>query len=339
MELIINGKFLCQHKSGVQNFALGITESLLKIEPTIQVVSPTIKETNSIQSKRIGIFNGLLWEQISLSYYLFKNKNCILINLSNAAPLLCKNQVVTIHDLAFEKGGKHWFTPSFRAWYKFLIPIICRKAKLIFTVSNFSKKELATNYNLPSEKIKIIPNGLRINAIDAPTDKSYKYLLVTGANNPRKNAKWIIQNIDILVKHGYKLVVLENNDNVFVNEPMPIHEHIISYKGIDDASYFQLLKNASGLIYPSLYEGFGLPILESLSMGTPVIASNLEVFKESFGNLPNYFELNNITSFENAIVSLKGKTISISEQDKLKEQYNFDKSAKELLTAIYALKK
>lgn len=339
MELIINGKFLCQHKSGVQNFALGITESMLKIDPSILVVSPSIKETLPIQSKRIGIFKGLLWEQISLPIYLLKNKNCILINLSNAAPLFCKNQVITIHDLAFEKGGKHWFTHSFRAWYKLLIPIICRKAKLVFTVSDFSKKELITNYNLPSQKIKIIQNGLRTTVNGNKTDENYKYLLVTGANNPRKNIKWIIQNIDILVKHGYKLVVLENNDNVFLNEQMPIHEHMISYKGIDDENYFQLLKNASGLIYPSLYEGFGVPILESLSMGTPVIASNLEVFRESFGDLPNYFELNDVASFEKAVASIKNKTIQANEQIKLKEQYNFDKSAKELLTAIYELKK
>ena len=82
MELIINGKFLCQHKSGVQNFALGITEALLKLEPTTVVVRPSIKETTPIPSKRIGVFNGILWEQISLPIYLFKNKNRILINLS-----------------------------------------------------------------------------------------------------------------------------------------------------------------------------------------------------------------------------------------------------------------
>jgi glycosyltransferase involved in cell wall biosynthesis len=118
---------------------------------------------------------------------------------------------------------------------------------------------------------------------------------------------------------------------------MPKHEHIINYKGIDDAKYFQLLKNASGLIYPSVYEGFGLPILESLSMGVPVIASNLDVFKESFGDLPNYFELNNVASFEDAVASIKNKTIQPIDQKKLKEQYNFEKSAKELLTAINAL--
>jgi glycosyltransferase involved in cell wall biosynthesis len=133
--------------------------------------------------------------------------------------------------------------------------------------------------------------------------------------------------------------VLENNDKVFVNELIPKHEHIINYTGIDDANYFQLLKNASGLIYPSLYEGFGLPMLESLSLGIPVIASDLEVFRESFGDLPNYFELNNVVSFENAVASIKDKIIQPIEQKKLKENYNFDKSAKELLTAIYALKK
>ncbi|MBK7182836.1 MAG: glycosyltransferase family 4 protein [Bacteroidetes bacterium] len=339
MEVIINGKFLCQSKSGVQNFALGITEALLKLEPTIQVILPSTKEKVPLQSKQIGVFKGFLWEQISLPMYLFKNKDSLLINLSNSAPLFCKNQVVTIHDLAFEKEGKNWFTPSFRAWYQILIPKLCKKAKLVFTVSNFSKNELISNYNLPSQKIKIIQNGLRTTVNENKTYENYKYLLVTGGNNPRKNIKWIIQNIDILIKHGYKLVLLLNNDTVFANDHIPTHEHIVSYTDIDDARYFQLLKNASGLIYPSHYEGFGLPILESLSMGVPVIASDLEVFKESFGDLPTYFELNNVTSFENAIVSIKGKTIPISEQDKLKEEYNFDKSAKELLTAIYELKK
>jgi glycosyltransferase involved in cell wall biosynthesis len=339
MELIINGKFLCQHKTGVQNFALGITEALLRIDPTIVVVRPSTKDYLAVASTPIGRFTGLLWEQISLPIYISKNKNRFLINLGNAAPLACKNQVITIHDLAFEKQGKQWFTASFRAWYQYLIPKLCRKAKLIFTVSEFSKKELIKGYNLPSEKVKIISNGLREVQFQAKIELNYKYLVVIGANNPRKNANWVVQHMDIIVNQGYKLVVLSNKEEVFPNKQVPMHEHLIHYSGADDSTYFQLLKNASGLIYPSLYEGFGLPILESLSMGTPVIASDLEVFRESFGELPIYFELNNVNSFEKAIANLKDKKIQPVDQEKLKEQYNFDKSAKVLLTAINELNK
>jgi glycosyltransferase involved in cell wall biosynthesis len=74
-------------------------------------------------------------------------------------------------------------------------------------------------------------------------------------------------------------------------------------------------------------------------MGTPVIASDLEVFRESFGELPIYFELNNVNSLEKAIANLKDKKIQPVDQEKLKEQYNFDKSAKVLLTAINELNK
>ena len=92
------------------------------------------------------------------------------------------------------------------------------------------------------------------------------------------------------------------------------------------------------LIYPSAYEGFGIPILESLSLGTPVVASGLEVFKESFGELPVYFKLNDPQSFENALEQIGKKEIPEEEIIKLKNKHNFENPVSILLKAVSALK-
>ncbi len=338
MKLIINGKFLTQKKSGVQNFALGIMDELIKIEPNIEILTPRSVHIEGIKTRSIGLLKGVLWEQISLPIYLLKQKDYLLISLCNSAPLFSTNNIVTIHDLAFEQPGQKWFTTKFTKWYKLLIPRIVRKAKLIFTVSNFSKTELVKYYNIEAEKIMIIPNGYNEMPVIEGGRLDFKYVMLVSSNNPRKNANWVIENIDVITKNGYKLLVLNNPENSYQNVTIHATKSIIEYSYVSNEEYFKLLSNASAMIYPSLYEGFGIPILESLSFGIPVVASNLAVFKESFNELPIYFELNNSNSFEKAILEIKNKVIDANDIIKLRVKFNFEKSAKEIYKYISELR-
>lgn len=338
MKLVINGKFLCQKKTGVQNFALGIVKELLKIHPEIEILTPGSHNYEGIKTTTVGIFKGVLWEQISLPLYLLKNKNPLLINLCNTAPLLYSNNIITIHDLAFEQPDQKWFKKNFTNWYKFLIPRIALKAKLILTVSDFSKNELVKHYHLEDRKIRVIPNGSQEMSLTAGEKPDFKYVLLVSSNNPRKNAGWVIKNIELLTKNGYKLLMIDNPENSYNNAGYSSTQSLIKYNYVSDSEYYSLLKNASALIYPSLYEGFGIPILESLSVGIPVVASNLAVFKESFNELPLYFELNDPGSFEKAIEAIKKKVITENDIKQLKAKFNFANSAKELLSFITELK-
>ncbi|MBN8696831.1 MAG: glycosyltransferase family 4 protein [Bacteroidetes bacterium] len=339
MKVYINGRFLSQERSGVQYFASGIVPELMNLYPEAVLLSPKkIAHDSRLNHQKIGFLNGVLWEQISLPFFLLGKKDHLLINLCNSAPLFLTNNIVTIHDLAFEQKGKNWFKGDFKKWYQFLIPRICKSARLIFTVSSFSKKEIEKHYMINAERIKVIPNGIL--DIKTPETKNVEpaYLLITSINDPRKNANWILKNMDIISANGYKLVMIKNNSKVFRDINIEENANIQIKKYLSDEAYIELLKNASALLYPSEYEGFGIPILESLIVGTPVIASNLGVFQESFGTLPIYFEQGNKTSFEKAIQKIKDSKISVEDQQQLKERFNFKRSVQEMVKQIDALK-
>ncbi len=332
MKIIINGRFLSQSPSGVQNYAMGIAQALQASMPDVEIVCPPLLHTShNLKTKTIGSGSGFVWEQWHLARYMRKQKNAILINLCNAAPLFVSHQIVTIHDLAYEQRHVHWFTFAFRWWYRFLIPRLAKKAKLIFTVSHFSQKELMTHYGCHESKIKIIPNGLPVIRFATPPPIEGHYLLLTAANNPRKNAAWVINQLETINRNGYKLVVLGSSASVFGKVNLKTHASILFFENVDTAVYHSLIKNASALVFPSLYEGFGIPILESIVIGTPVIASHLDVFRESFQQVPIYFELQNQKSFENALIELKNKKIERKDIDSLQNKFNFEVS-NQLLT-------
>ncbi len=337
MKLVINGRFLTQPASGVQNFAAGIVTALEKEKIDFELLVPPSQITHSHKNVKIsGPKNGFLWEQFFLPRYVKKQKNTLLLNLCNAAPVNLSDQIVTIHDLAFEQKS-NWFKPLFKKWYQFMIPRICRNSKMIFTVSGFSKNGIISHYHIPENKVMLIPNGLPEMRIGIGPVVQGNYLLMTGADNPRKNAMSVIQHIGLIQQKGYKLVVLKNNAAVFATVALPEHPAIVYLNDVTNAEYFFLLKNAKALIYPSLYEGFGIPVLESLCLGTHVIASELDVFRESFGDLPVYFQPGDAGSFEKALEMIEKKEIPAAAIEQLKNNFNFDHAASQVLKHLEIL--
>lgn len=331
---------MCQQKTGVQAFALGIVNALHKANFEFEILLP---KNNNLQTtfptKSIGRFkNLLLWEQIDLPNFINDNNTCLLINLCNSAPLLTRNQIVTIHDLAFEVKNVDWFSFFFKHWYRFLIPRICNNSKMILTVSEFSKRDICTQYNIPSSKINIIKNGVSEIEPALKNPISNKYLLLIGGNNSRKNNTLILNEITNIVELGYKLIVISNNITHFRNVPEITHPSILYLNYLEDVEYYNLIVNAKALVYPSNYEGFGIPILEALSLGVPVICSDLVVFKESFGNGPLYFIRNDAKSFLNTLNKIENAQVPASYVENIKKTFNFNTSASLLIEYFNSLK-
>ncbi len=339
MKFYINGKFLCQQKTGVQAYAFGMLEALLKVGFEFVVLVPKSFENESnLPLKRIGRASSLvIWEQVYLCNFIYKDKDAILINFCNSAPLFLKNQVITIHDLAFEVKNVNWFSYFFKIWYRFLIPSICKNSKLILTISEFSKSEICLNYKIPTTKVKIIPNGIPFIADIAKHTIDGKYLLLIGGNNPRKNNNFILNQILAIENLGYYIIVLSNNRSVFVNNSETVHPSVRNLDYIESEDYYSLIRNASALIYPSLYEGFGIPILEALCLKTPVICSDLPVFKESFDEGPIYFKNNDNNSFLAALKKIGTTKVSEEYVENLKKSYNFKTSANLLISELKCL--
>jgi glycosyltransferase involved in cell wall biosynthesis len=334
--LYINGKFLFQQKSGVQSFARGILASLVKQNTSFIILIPPLPCSEFKENTQpVGLFSNLmLWEQFSLPNYISKQKHAILLNLCNSAPLLSKNQFITIHDLAFEVRNVNWFSNSFKLWYRFLIPRICKSAKHIFTVSDFSKTELISQYTIPENKITIIPNGVSDLIISNHQFIKDKYILLVGSNNPRKNTQAVINNIELISANGLKLVILSSYASVFTQEKRNTHSAIIYLDFLEDEDYYALIKNSQALIYPSFYEGFGIPILESLCLKTPVICSDLNVFKQSFADLPVYCNTFSKKEFNNALTQISKKEITQLDVENLTNRYNFNTSVSLILKTL-----
>lgn len=330
----INGRFLCRQATGVQNYASGLIQALQNNNSEAVVLAPHGSfNIENLKIRKTGIGSGVFWEQLWLPLFLLFRRRSLLLNFSNTAPLLVKNQFITVHDLAFRKDVR-WFSPAFRAWYNFLMPRLCRKVPLVITVSGFIKKEICSAYHIPEEKIMVLPNGLPQISASGEPPFDFRYLMITGVYNPRKNASFIVSLLPLLKKHGYHVVGTGHNATVYgrVSFTADPNLHILGY--VDKAYYYSLMKHSEALIFPSEYEGFGIPVLEALCMGRPVIMPDMPEYRESFGDLPCYYSAGNSESFFQAIEKSKTYKNTSHALNDLRNKYNFDKIALKLTAQI-----
>jgi glycosyltransferase involved in cell wall biosynthesis len=236
--------------------------------------------------------------------YLKKQGSPWLLNLCNTAPLWYRRKAVTIHDLAFLKHPE-WFTWSFSAVYRFLLPKLARGAAVVFTVSKQVKKELMEVWQLPEQKVKVAYNGLAQSFTEGElSGKEYErpYFLAFGSSNPRKNTARVVEAMQLLQEKTHDLRIVGRAEHNFKQENIPVSGHVIEHSDVNDEELKQLYAGATALVYPSLYEGFGLPPLEALACGCPVILSNNEVFKELYEGFAIFVDPLNSASIKNGML-------------------------------------
>ncbi len=351
MTIYINARFLTQQTTGVQRFAMEVCKELSERADVNLILLAPQNINNSRYPKKaklitFGTYSGHLWEQFELPKYLKKIGSPLLLNLCNTAPLNYKNTAVTVHDLAF-KQHPEWFTLPFRMLYNFLIPKIARKAQVVFTVSNTIKEELASCYELKHNKIHVIYNGLpkvfqTTESINKKDDKA-PYFLTIGGKNPRKNLNRIIEAFEQLPNKQYTLRVVGQSDanfNTSKNSEETTSFPIIYHTETSDEELKQLYIGATGLIYPSLYEGFGIPPLEALNLNCPIILSNITVFEELYANFAIFVDPYDVNSISKGIQQLaegKNKPIDKKELLILNATCSFEQSADVLFNVINKL--
>jgi glycosyltransferase involved in cell wall biosynthesis len=296
--IAVNARFLTQPLTGVQRFALEISRTLKEIsgEENIQFFAPKniqlYSEANELNVQIIGSHTGHLWEQLDLPRHLKTLGNPILLNFCNTAPIFYKNKLSTLHDITYIRYPQT-FSKSFRYFYQVMMPLVLKTSKHIFTVSEFSKKEISEYYHTTKEKISVVYNAVG-KTFHPQIDEDLKkenYLLAVSSIKENKNFKMILNAFEEASKQidNLKLFIagdLKNNNfsninlNAFVNNP-----RIKLLGRISDTELIKYYSNAIAFLFPSLYEGFGIPVLEAQACGCPVIASNAasmpEVLKDS----------------------------------------------------------
>lgn len=295
MEIIINSRFLTQKITGVQRFAIEVAKQLKTMIPGAVFVAPSNIIHHELATQLgvtvIGKRKGVIWEQIDLPLYLNNNNKPLLINLCNVAPLLYGNQVITIHDVAFLVNPQ-WFSKSFVVFYRFLIPRIAKKARLIFTVSIFSRTEIITYLHQDVTKIKVIYNSVTELPPPAPIKTDYgKYILAVGSIDKRKNILNLVNAFGLIKHKGFKLIIVGDSNTIFNNDGnknLKTHKDIIFTGRVTDNELAGLYASARLFVYPSLYEGFGIPPLEAMAYGCPTLVSDIESLREVCGSASVY---------------------------------------------------
>ena len=302
--------FLHQSSGGISRYIINLSKELHKINIQNHIVAPIhinkmLKEYAMNSSNIYGTYinqKPLYTNKIlNLSNYFFTKLYLNKINPKiyhqtyyGKFPKLKKiTRVITVHDLIHEKFHRYYGMPSNYRPKKHSL----EKADKIICVSNSTKEDLIDFYNIDEKKIRVISHGhehiLKLTNNDNIINKNE--ILYVGGRGKYKNFKNLIKAfvLNKKINNCFKLVCFGggsfNKNEINFFKENKIYEKIRHQDG-DDKILANLYKTSACMIYPSLYEGFGLPIIESMAIGCPVIASNIKPIIETAGDAATYFD-------------------------------------------------
>lgn len=343
-------KTTSKKKTGIDNTAYQIILGLTKIDKTNKYYLYTNKPLDPILTKNPNFVEKLIpfprfWNRFRLPLALLSDKPDIFLELTNSVPPLApKNTIVLVHDLAFK------FFPKAYSKYELMlqenaININKARASVIVFTAKANLDDFIKFYGQPKTKTAIIPlaygsvNFNTTHTEKSSTEKECPYFLSVGRIEARKNSANIIEAFELFKKQNqtdHKLIMVGKKGFGYKK----IEEKILRSKFKDsilikgyvkDKDLPSLYKNAEALIYPSLYEGFGLPALESMAVGTPVITSDIPTIKEVVKDaalLIRPENSNNITKAMKKVVSDKDFSKSLIQKGfGVVKEYSWHKTA------------
>jgi len=257
-----------------------------------------------------------------------------------------QNQIITIHDLiALHHPDQHRFQYYY---FKYLIPVMLKHCRAVFTVSETIRREIAETYNYDIDKIFVIPNSVNTNKC-YPKSVMCKcsgdpFLLILGASYPHKNIAEFLHMWPTW-KGRYKLKIASSR-GVYrkhleqLVKKYNLTENVEFMGYISDEVLLGNLQSCTALVFPSLTEGFGIPPLEAMACGRPVIVSDIPVHREILGDVPIFISPSKPNTWRSAIESLDDARLiesKIEQGKNLVAQYTWEASGKKLLQALLAV--
>jgi glycosyltransferase involved in cell wall biosynthesis len=248
---------------------------------------------------------GHFWEQAVLPVRALRYE--LLYSPANLAPILTRANVLVIHDVASLRHPEA-YSRSYVAYQRLMLPALARRARLLITVSEFSKRELVEVLRIAPERITVIPEGVDERfcagadpgAVSARYRLARPYVLALGTMSERKNLAVLEPAARALRERGIDLVVA-GSDRTYLRAS-PVHLRRLGYVAEEHLS--GLYAGARALAMPSLYEGFGLPCLEAMACGTPVVAAASGALPETVGDAGLLVEARDGDAFAAALVTV-----------------------------------
>lgn len=217
---------------------------------------------------------GHAWEQGVLP--VLSARAPALLCPANLAPVAARNVVVVIHDAA-PLRHPDWYSGLYAGFQRRMLPLIARSARAVITVSEFSRRELR---ELLGVDASVVYGG--VDPRFAPGERAARpYVLCVASHTARKNLRALVPAAEALAREGMELRVAGGHRPQFAAESGLGALNLLG--PVDDAELPALYAGASAFVLPSVYEGFGLPVLEAMASGTPVVASNATALPETCG--------------------------------------------------------
>jgi glycosyltransferase involved in cell wall biosynthesis len=290
----INGKWLAQPLTGTQRYAAAMVDEIMsmnRLELVVHLPSgvgvPESMVRPGVRIRRAPV-GGIFFEQL---YLPVVTAGQLLLNFAGPAPLLKRRQLVTMHDATLFRYPST-FSWAFVAFYALMYWLLGRTARQLLTVSRFSATELATVLRIPVSRF--IVAGCAADALSsiAPSrpelDVDGEQYLVVATRARHKN---LLTPLMAVAQSGRNVVVVGGGggDQVFA-VTSSLDEHATLAGRLRDEELVWLYRNSRALIFPSKYEGFGLPPLEAQTLGCPVVCSTAAALPEVCGDGAIYFD-------------------------------------------------
>ncbi|RZL03500.1 MAG: glycosyltransferase family 1 protein [Rubrivivax sp.] len=309
LPIFINGRFLSRQPTGVDRvgyeLVMAIDRLLIAGHPSVSgrrwvlLVPPDpvrLPALQHVECHVVGPFKGNLWEQLTLVWH---SRGGLLVNLCNTFPLLKRRSAVMIHDVATRRVPQS-YSKAFRLWYRVMMYWAMNHARLVLTVSQFSRGELTSFYG--QRDIVVMPQGtdhfaalLADPSVLAAHHLSNRpFVLAVGSLAPHKNFATLIKAVEKIKSSGFDLVIAGGtNPKVFAESGQSL-PHWVKYVGfVTDEQLKSLYQAAAAFVFPSIYEGYGLPPVEAMANGCPVICSRSASIPEACGSAAVYFDAGN----------------------------------------------
>lgn len=322
MKILVDGRTIHSKMTGVGKFAYNTIKKMAEIKfdwefiilnNNYNFVGFDLPNINTINTGNIDWSNNLfkklyssIWINTFFQKKVFEFSPDIIFYPNFVMPIIDSSKtksVAVIHDVIHKSFPKS-HSLIYKQYLDFVINNTAEKADIITTPSKHSKKEILKYYDCKESKLRVTPLGIHKKQNDyIELDFDFPYILLVGTHSPRKN-------LEVVYKAWKKLRYDFSELNLVVVGKKGFFSDLANKEGVIFTGYVSeekldaLYKNAEVFCFPSLYEGFGMPILEALSHGTPVISGNNSSLPEVLGNSGILVDSNNEGEWKKAIYNI-----------------------------------